>query len=604
MTNVRTGAARPDVSADGRFLAYEQYHAHGFEIRWMTLDPSRFLDRGTLPRLPGDGPLVAELVGESPVPVDPVAVASWTGDALGGTVRGGAPSASDVAATAAGLRPQDVPGLRDPYWDGADGARAVPALPWEPGPHPATLQAPPSLAATGRAGPRRGTPRGTASAPRQSAEDLGNYDQIDVEDAFGDEEDFAFDHPVRRYNPAGPLAPRYWVPSFATTPRLPNAPSTGPFDFLGRLPPPFAIGGLSAAASTSATDPLRHHAWSGVVRYRTDANAVGGGFSYTLNRFLPVLTVGGSTSVNPYTYLVLSDATERDEDGEPVFTGDDVHTAYFREYNGFVAFSYPFTPRSTFFANYSFTHRALTHDLAPGAERDTVALRGTLGQLTAGYRYGWSQPNATSISPEDGRSLTVQGTVSAPWLGTFAHDELTGERTPLTQVLIQADWREYVANPLAPNHVFAFRGGAGVAFGGEDRFLGNFQLGGNGLGAFRALRGYGTGSKRGDTYWLVGHEYRFPLWRMDRGFGTVPLFFRVLHGAVFVEAGNAFTTVESFVDVFDDTAVGAGLELRLKMVLAWSASVDVRVGYAVGLTQGGYWFDDPRAAYVLVSGLF
>ena len=74
-----------------------------------------------------------------------------------------------------------------------------------------------------------------------------------------------------------------------------------------------------------------------------------------------------------------------------------------------------------------------------------------------------------------------------------------------------------------------------------------------------------------------------------------------LAGTVFAEAGNAFSAPESLLDVFDDTLVGVGAELRLSTFILWQGTLELRVGYAVGLTQNGYWFDNPNTAYVLLS---
>jgi hypothetical protein len=273
--------------------------------------------------------------------------------------------------------------------------------------------------------------------------------------------------------------------------------------------------------------------------------------------------------------------------------------------------SYPFTARSTIFANYNFSERKALTGIDADAYEDSIPLRGTLGRLSAGYRYSWGQPTTTAISPEDARTFSLVGSVLAPWLGSFALDD-DGGREGITQVQLSAELREYIVNPLAPNHVFALRAAAGIAFGGNNRFVGNYQLGGNiGDGAFyvrpaeyRMIRGYPFGAARGDTYWLVGGEYRFPLWRMDRGFGTLPAFLRVLHGAVYVDAGNAFNDVSSFVDVFDDTLVGVGAELRLSTVMWWSGQIDLRLGYGVGLTGPGIGPSDPRSVYFQLGGAF
>lgn len=564
VTHVLTGAARPDIAPDGQHMAYEQFSHDGWEVRLMALDPSTFLDRGPLPQPITGAPSLASLVDGPKVAVDLAASARWDGPRVR-TALGGGPAPSMAAMS---------PG-------GGGG---------------------PSTVVTPAGGSEGGIGAGDGEVARQDSERIDTFTQTKVKDAFGAEEDYPFHIKPRRYNPARTLVPWYWTPSFALTPRLSNPPSTGPFAFLQKWPAPFNIPGVEATASTSARDPLVRYLWSAYLTYRTDANFVGGGGGFTINRWLPVFGFGASTRAQPYTYLVASEGQELDTDGNPVFTQDDLRTIFMREINAYGTVQWPFTNVSTLFANYSFTDRRLYGDLDDGAYMPSVALRGTIGNLTAGYRYDWNEPTAYAISPEDGRSFVASATITAPWLGTFAVDEGAQTQTPVTQVLLQVDWREYVVNPLAPNHVFVVRAGTGVAFGGATRFLGNYQLGGNGVGGFRAIRGYPTGADRGDNYWLVGTEYRLPLWRIDRGFGTFPAFLRALSGSVFVEAGNAFDDVDRFTDVFKGTLAGAGAEIRLSTIIGWGGSLDLRLGYAAGLTSGGYLPSDPRSVYFLVSG--
>ena len=81
---------------------------------------------------------------------------------------------------------------------------------------------------------------------------------------------------------------------------------------------------------------------------------------------------------------------------------------------------------------------------------------------------------------------------------------------------------------------------------------------------------------------VVNLDYRFPLTRIDRGLGTLPAFARVVHGAVFVDAGHAW--VERFTR--SDVTVSVGAEL----------SLDAVVGYVLPLTftAGGAWVSQDR----------
>jgi hypothetical protein len=582
VTNVRTGAARPSVSPDFQRLAYEQYSANGWDVRLMTLDPADWLDRGTLPSPITGGADAWALVQDA----EPVAMldsgADWTGEPLGRFAK----QAPESPGHDHGSRPQD-------------------------------------------------------------AESIDTFEQTEVADVFGDESDYPFTIKPRRYNPWPSLIPRYWLPSFGLTQRLAGIAPSGPFSFLQDLPAPLNIPGLSMTASTGASDPLRHYAWSAFFRYRTDANAVGGGGSFTINRWLPVFSFGFSTNVVVRPYRIVDrEATAAASDGSVALVPGSLN--YFeRRMNASASLSYPFTPRSTVFANYNFSSRQAVSGFHPDVEPTTIPLRGSIGRVSAGYRYSWSQQTPTAISREDARTFSFVGSLVAPWLGSFARvgdiraspytldipaetSNATGlgdqvvapflrgpatngdlQRVGVYQFQLSAELREYLVMPWAANHVLAMRGAAGVSFG-SGTFIGNYTLGGNlGDSAFyvrpaeyRMIRGYRFSSDTGDNYWLLGAEYRFPIWRLDRGVGTLPAFARALSGAVFVDSGNAFNELGSFAEVFDTALVGVGAELRLSTVLFWSGGFDFRFGYATGLTQNGIRPLDAETLYIRLGGAF
>ena len=282
--------------------------------------------------------------------------------------------------------------------------------------------------------------------------------------------------------------------------------------------------------------------------------------------------------------------------------------------------SYPYTFKTWVFGRYSFATRDPLNDLPENTYLPLIPTRGTIGKLSGGWRYSWAQPTPYAISPEDARIFSLVGSVLSPYLGTRVRNDV-GELEPLTQIQITSELREYIVNPLLPNHVFAFRVAGGVTIGATD-YLGNYQLGGNiGDGAFystpdefRMIQGYPFAYDFGDMYWLGGFEYRFPIWRIERGVGTIPAYLRRLSGAVFVDSGNAFTELSAWQEAFDDSLVGVGAELRLSSVFGWSTGLSTRAGYALGLTPGGYrptaqtedgrTVVDPRTFYFQLGGSF
>lgn len=406
------------------------------------------------------------------------------------------------------------------------------------------------------------------------SESIDSFEQADVKNAFGEEIDnYPFTIKPRRYNPWPTLLPRYYLPYIQTT----TAPPKAPFDFI-----PW---GLQVSLSTGTADTLQHYAYYANINYRTDANFLGWGASFTLNRWLPVMSIGGSSRAVFYGSLPVSSNI----DGVEEVVYSDTQHYWERRTEAFATVSYPFTAKSTIFANYTFTHRTERWALPEETYLPLIPIRGTTGKLSAGYRYSWSQPTAYAVTREDGRIFSVVGSVIHPWLGTLIKGD-DGGKERVTQGQITAELREYIVNPWVPNHVLALRAAGGVAIGGTD-FFGNYSLGGSvGDGAyyvtpdeFRMLRGYPFASDIGDMYWLTGAEYRFPIWRIDRGLGTIPVFLRVLSAAVFIDAGNAFTNPRVFTDAFDDSLVGVGAELRLSAALGWGAFLTGRFGYAVGL---------------------
>jgi outer membrane protein assembly factor BamA len=118
------------------------------------------------------------------------------------------------------------------------------------------------------------------------------------------------------------------------------------------------------------------------------------------------------------------------------------------------------------------------------------------------------------------------------------------------------------------------------------------------------VRGHPFGADFGDTYWLAGAEYRWPLWRIDRGFGALPAFVRAISGAVFVDAGNAAIAPRTAAEVVDGTLVGLGAELRATLFLGWTSPLSVRAGWAFGADPAGYAPNDLRSLYLLTGTSF
>jgi len=97
------------------------------------------------------------------------------------------------------------------------------------------------------------------------------------------------------------------------------------------------------------------------------------------------------------------------------------------------------------------------------------------------------------------------------------------------------------------------------------------------------LRGYDPNTVVGDQYHLLSAEFRAPLLWFERGRDTFPIYLRRLHGALFADAGDAFTGPLKLGDV----RYGVGVELRFQMTFIYYVESELQLGLARGLSKGG-----------------
>jgi hypothetical protein len=205
--------------------------------------------------------------------------------------------------------------------------------------------------------------------------------------------------------------------------------------------------------------------------------------------------------------------------------------------------------------------------------RSRPALRSAWA-INTGKSYGWS------ISAEDGIAASITSEQVREGFGADGNaDAFTGE--------LRAYWR-----PGDGHAVLAGRAGYGVS-SGDASVRRRFYLGGSmpagplvdfGSDAFRMLRGFDDNVTAGDRIAVATLEWRQPLLGVERGWGTVPILLRTLHGAVFVDAGQAWNDDFRLANV--KTSVGA------------EAALDIVAGFAIRLTltAGAAWTHDPTAS--------
>jgi len=333
---------------------------------------------------------------------------------------------------------------------------------------------------------------------------------------------------ARPYSPWPTLAPRFWIPVAETD-----------------------NDELVLGAATVATDALGRHAYLAQAGWSTARGRPDWQVEYAYDRWRPTLFGSASDDTDPW------------RDGE-------IRT---REFNAgaLVPFRRIRWTQSLLGALHSSTDRAR----CTGCPSGDITRRSVRG----GWRMNASRSYGYSISPEEGWSAATSTELTREGFGS---DGNAGAAI--------LDLRGYV--PAGPRHgVVALRAGVASSWG-DDRARRLFSASGQGPqpGGFRfgsdavgLMRGLDEDEALGRHAAVANVDYRFPLMRIDRGAGTLPVFARVLHGAVFVDAGHAW-------DVrfrFRDARVSAGVEL----------SLDAVVGYVlpVTFTAGTAWVSGGRA---------
>lgn len=217
----------------------------------------------------------------------------------------------------------------------------------------------------------------------------------------------------------------------------------------------------------------------------------------------------------------------------------------------------------------------VAHDTLAAFQR-TEETWAALRQRRAALRVGWELRGARtfgySVSPEEGGRAGA--TLELP-RRAFGSD---GDGLTIT-----GDVRRYWR--LGPPHaVVAWRVAAGGSWGDPEaaRVLSASGPGPQltalrfGRGAIGLLRGFAEDEVAGRHAAVVNLDYRFPLVRVGRGHGTLPIFLRQLHGAVFLDAGHAWDATPRWTD----RRMSAGAELSADSVVGFVLPMTFTVGAA------------------------
>jgi hypothetical protein len=362
------------------------------------------------------------------------------------------------------------------------------------------------------------------------------------------------------YRPWSTLAPTSWTPVYqsdANQFRLGVA--MGGFDILG-------YHAYAASATWRLSGP---DAFGGPARRAPDWDV-----SYAYDRWRPRLFI----SLSRTTSFFRSTAS------------DDLRSATLHDDEMEAGVVLPFNRVRT--ANQLFA--SVLKGTATYADRDSRE-----SQRRVAARAGWSMRTARSygysISPEHG--VAMGATAEASGFGSGG----PGDTTTLT-----ADLRTYLPGVL-PRHVVALRSAVGVSAGARDLSR-LFRLGGGagnvetldfGRRAFSLLRGFASDSFAGTRVAVVNLEYRSPLARIQRGIGTWPIFLHTVHGALFADAGHAWTGPFRK----DDVKIALGAELSANVVAGYWLPLTLTVGAGWGHDGSGR-IADGVVSYVRVGRAF
>jgi Tol biopolymer transport system component len=343
--------------------------------------------------------------------------------------------------------------------------------------------------------------------------------------------------PDKPYNPWPSLWPRFWSPYALSRDRE------------------YWLG-----AGTSGTDPLFRHAYGVTVSRGTESEHFNAQAFYQYDRLFP-------------TFLVTAeDKTEVESFGLD-------HTLRLN-----LRATVPVRQSLRSSQAFSFTWRR---------ERETPATRTAGGPLDlGGIETAWTLSTARqypySISPVEGGRLRVAYLREDPALGSdVALGKVTVDGRVYTRVFGESD-------------TLALRAGGGLTTG-QPGFQRSFAVGGfpdsNLFDIVRTnlavLRGYPNDAFTGRSFAQANVEYRVPLSQLQRGWRSLPVFVRHLHGTLFFDAAHAWNGSFQVKDV--KTAAGAALGVdtylshRLPLTgMVWVARGfdqlgDTRVYFRLGL---------------------
>jgi hypothetical protein len=346
------------------------------------------------------------------------------------------------------------------------------------------------------------------------------------------------------YSPARDLLPTGWSPVLGSVEEL----------------------GLFLGGATNGVDVIGRHSWYGAAAYGPDGRVMGAA-SYLYERFARALFIGRLSS------------TWRLEERVAIGDAELLRLERKRSASAGVAFPWQTFRRTTVIGaslEVEDRHRENVGDLAlaVGDPIQTPTLVG--GSL--GVRFGNTQAGLRSISEQDG----IRATASIDYL-----EAADGEEWRSGWEMSASAYRSFPSWTTAGRPVFAAT--ARIA---EERGPAASRLTVGGVGSTAILdgssanfvvRGYPAGFVAASAVWSAQTEVRFPIARISRGLGALPLYLRGLSGSWFADSAGVARRADQ---LGSPQLLSTGVELSSDMAF-FSAPVRIRTGIGVPLKAVG-----------------
>jgi hypothetical protein len=355
---------------------------------------------------------------------------------------------------------------------------------------------------------------------------------------------------ARDYDPLPTLGPAFWVPAFG---------SDG--------------AGTALGAFTAGRDVVGLHAWALQALYSLEGQDVDYSAAYLGSWMFPSLTLASSR------WLIAT------PDGTGRLTSEWMPLE--------VQFGFPSSHLDRAFL-VTAGWRGMLYQVRGPETADPYAFRdGFRSEVSLRLAYSDARRFTHAISAEEGRVLSLRLAYAAPEIGgdwSYALAKASG-----TQYLRVPPFRHVVLglHLSAGAATEAFPGTAPFTLGGiPPPDLVGVLLAAVGFGSFGALadqlRGYPSGLLGGTRLLSGTAELRFPILAPELGWSTWPAMLRRVSGAVFLDAGSAWTPLEDPGAPpppawYQRLRFGAGAEARLELVLGYHLVLDLRLGVARGL---------------------